>query len=73
MEIIGRPLLIIQFHRGEPGKVDLYTMDGVQLMSSPLSFGTAILDISILSQGVYLVKTTNEAGLSHVSQFIVKK
>ncbi len=55
------------------GKVDLYTMDGVQLMSSPLSFGTAILDISILSQGVYLVKTTNEAGLSHVSQFIVKK
>ncbi|MEY3965078.1 MAG: hypothetical protein RL263_247, partial [Bacteroidota bacterium] len=31
------------------GEVDVYTIDGVQIMSSQLSFGTAILDISTLN------------------------
>lgn len=55
------------------GEVDVYTIDGVQIMSSQLSFGTAILDISTLNQGTYLVKTTNEVGRTHVAQLVIRK
>ena len=55
------------------GRAEVYTMDGTFLLSTELIFGSAIIDVSSLTPGVYMVKSTNEAGVVHVVQFIINR
>lgn len=55
------------------GRAEIYAMDGTFLLSTELTYGTAIIDVSSLSPGVYMIKSTNEKGVVHVVQFVVNR
>jgi hypothetical protein len=55
------------------GIAEIYAMDGTFIMSKDLSYGSAIIDVSGLAPGVYMVKTTNEAGEINVVQIVVNR
>lgn len=55
------------------GIAEIYAMDGTFLLSMELTYGTAIIDVSSLSPGVYMIKSTNEKGVVHVVQFVVNR
>ena len=55
------------------GRAEVYAMDGTFLLSTELTFGSAIIDVSSLTPGVYMVKSTNEAGVVHVVQFVISR